>query len=185
MEAEILRGLIARGVPAHIAQGIVANMIAESGLDTGINEIAPVVPGSRGGYGLNQWTGPRRVQFEAFAKSRGVDPSDLNAQLDFTLWELQNSERAAYDKLKGAGSAEEAARIYSDAFLRPGTPNMDRRIAEARRLSGNALPPSSAPNALPRGNAPSNPLAALAVTAIDPRDFMTRREFAAPIPFTV
>ena len=54
MEQEIIAGLVARGMPLHIAQGVVANMKAESGLQPGINEIAPVVPGSRGGFGLNQ-----------------------------------------------------------------------------------------------------------------------------------
>ena len=183
MEQEVLQGLIARGVPAHIAQGIVANMIAESGLDTGINEIAPLVPGSRGGYGLNQWTGPRRVQYEAFAKARGVDPSDLNAQLDFTLWELQNTEKAAYGKLQGAQTAEEAARIYSDAFLRPGIPHMDRRVSEANRLAGNAMPPTQPENAMPRPQ--QNALASLTGSQLDPRAFMNRRQFAAFNPFTV
>ncbi|MCA3303638.1 MAG: hypothetical protein INF98_15860, partial [Roseomonas sp.] len=76
MEAEILAGLVNRGVSLPVAQGIVANMIAESNLNPDINEIAPLVPGSRGGYGLNQWTGPRRRQFEAFAADRGVPTSD-------------------------------------------------------------------------------------------------------------
>ena len=62
MEQQIIAGLMARGLSEAQAKGVVANMIAESRLDPGINEIAPLVPGSRGGYGLNQWTGPRRRQ---------------------------------------------------------------------------------------------------------------------------
>lgn len=136
MEQQILAGLVQRGYPLHIAQGIVANLIAESGLNPGINEIAPLVPGSRGGYGLAQWTGPRRRQYEAFAAQRGVDPSDINAQLDFLDWELQNTERGAWDKLQGASDPIEAARIFSDSFLRPGIPHMDRRLGEAARIAG-------------------------------------------------
>lgn len=136
MEQQILAGLVQRGYPLHIAQGIVANLIAESGLNPGINEVAPLVPGSRGGYGLAQWTGPRRRQFEAYAAERGVSPDDVNAQLDFLDWELKNTERAAWDKLQGASDPIEAARIFSDSFLRPGIPHMDRRLGEAARIAG-------------------------------------------------
>lgn len=136
MEREIIAGLVQRGYPLHIAQGIVANLIVESGLNPGINEIAPLVPGSRGGYGLPQWTGPRRRQYEAFAAERGVSPDDMNAQLDFLDWELKNTERAAMDKLQGASDPIEAARIFSDSFLRPGIPHMDRRLGEAARIAG-------------------------------------------------
>lgn len=135
-ELEVIAGLMARGVPLHVAQGMAANMIAESGLNPGVNEKNPLVPGSRGGFGLNQWTGPRRTQFEAFANDRGADPADPNTQLDFTMWELRNSEKKAGDKLFSAPDAVTAAEIYSNDFLRPGIPHMDRRIAEARRLAG-------------------------------------------------
>jgi hypothetical protein len=132
----ILGGLVQRGIPLHIAQGMVANMMVESRLDPGINEIAPIVPGSRGGYGLNQWTGPRRRQFEEFAQERGASFDDLNTQLDFTLWELQNTERGAWNALQGADDPVEAARIYSERFLRPGIPHLDRRLDYARQFAG-------------------------------------------------
>ncbi len=149
----IIGGLVQRGIPLHIAQGMVANMMAESRLDPGINEIAPLVPGSRGGYGLNQWTGPRRRQFEAFAQDRGVPFDDLETQLDFTLWELQNTERGAWEALRGANDPLEAARIYSERFLRPGIPHMDRRLAYASQFSG--MQPQERPNALAQ-NEPMN-----------------------------
>jgi hypothetical protein len=145
MEKEIIAGLVARGFPQHVAAGMVANMLAESGLNAGVNEAVPVVPGSRGGYGLNQWTGPRRVQYEAFAKAMGKPVDDMATQLDFTAWEMQNTEKAAYDKLLGTTNAIDAARVYSDAYLRPGVSNMDRRIAEAARLSGADVRPQGAP----------------------------------------
>jgi len=170
MEQQILAGLVQRGIPLPVAQGMVANMIAESGLKTDINEIAPLVPGSRGGYGLNQWTGPRRRQFEAFAADRGVSPSDLNAQLDFTLWELQNTEKSAWNALQGVDDPVTAARIYSERFLRPGIPNMDKRLGEAARLAGVAFDPNAAPmgNALAQGPQPAGqPQNALAPTLAD------------------
>lgn len=126
-----------RGLTEAQAKGVVANMIVESdGLQPGVNEYAPVVPGSRGGYGLNQWTGPRRRQFEAFAADRGTALDDVDTQLDFTMWELQNTERNAFNALQSAQTPMDAARIYSEKFLRPGIPNSERRMAEAARLAG-------------------------------------------------
>lgn len=184
MESAIIAGLLQRGVPLPVAQGIVANMIAESGLKTDINEIAPLVPGSRGGYGLNQWTGPRRRQFEAYAAERGVSPSDLNAQLDFTLWELQNTESRAWNALQGVNDPIEAARIYSEQFLRPGIPNMDKRLSEAARIAGMPFDPAMAGNALASQmpqNAPQNALSAqpampeFKTTMLDPAAFARPR----------
>ena len=148
MDAQtIIAGLVQRGIPLVAAQGIVANMMAESGLNPGINEIAPLVPGSRGGYGLNQWTGPRRVQFEEFARARGTSPDDLNTQLDFTVWELRNTEKSAGNALMAAPDVATATQVYSNQFLRPGIPHMDQRLAYAQQMAGlapqqgNALAP--------------------------------------------
>lgn len=187
MEQDIIAGLVQRGIPAHVAQGMVANMIAESGLNPGINEISPTVQGSRGGYGLNQWTGPRRVQFEQFAAARGVSPSDLNAQLDFTVWELQNSEKNAGNALLSAPDAMSAAQIYSDKFLRPGIPHNDVRLANAARLSGGAAP-TQGQNALGQPNQQQATQNALSqpvwkATLMDPNAFANRNPFTA-IPYT-
>ena len=135
-EEQIIQGLVARGLPLHVAQGVTANMIAESNLDTGINEINPIVPGSRGGFGLNQWTGPRRRAIEAAARERGVPVDDLDFQLDFTMEELRGPERRAFDRLMRAETAEDAARSYSNYFLRPGIPHLDARLRHARRIAG-------------------------------------------------
>lgn len=133
---QIVAGLVARGVPQVAAIGLAGNLAVESGLNPGINELAPVVPGSRGGWGLAQWTGPRRRQFEDFARNRGVGFDDLNAQLDFLAWELGNTEQRAARALYGAATPAEAARIASEQFFRPGIPHLDRRISEAERIAG-------------------------------------------------
>lgn len=149
-ESRILMGLMARGLPPHVAQGVAGNMAVESRFDPGINEINPVVPGSRGGFGLNQWTGPRRREFEAYAKQRGLPLDDIDLQLDFTMQELQTTERGAYDRLMQTSNAADAARVYSDKFLRPGIPHLDRRIAEANRLAGQPMP-AGQPQTAPQG----------------------------------
>lgn len=162
MEQQVIQGLIARGLPPHVAIGVAGNMAVESaGFQTGINEIAPVVPGSRGGYGLNQWTGPRRRQYEEFARTRGAPLDDLDAQLDFTVWELENTERSAYSDLLKTRDPIEAATVYSKKFLRPGIPHLNKRLAETRRLAGgdyqNAAPSGSGASyaPAPQGNPPS------------------------------
>lgn len=189
MEQTILAELIQRGVPLHIARGMVANMIAESRLDPGINEIAPLVPGSRGGYGLNQWTGPRRRQYEAFAAERGAPLDDLDTQLDFTLWELQNTESRAWNALQSAADEVEAARIYSEKFLRPGIPHMENRLAHARRLAG--VNPGTASEATPQNTLamqsaqPQAPSFQYQMTPLDPAAFMRQRNALAPQPIMV
>lgn len=191
MNAEaVIAGLIQRGYPEHIAQGIAGNFAVESGFDPGINEIAPLVEGSRGGFGLAQWTGPRRVQYENFASERGSRLDDIDAQLDFLTWELGNTEKSAGAKLAKATNAEEAARIFSDSFLRPGIPHLDRRIAAARGFSQNPMSASPAPaNALQAPQAPEQPQNALrapqiVVNALDPRDFMTSTPARNRLAFT-
>ena len=84
----IKQGLVARGLPEHVADGFMMNFQDESGFNPGINEKNPTVAGSRGGFGLAQWTGPRRRAYESFAAQRGVDPADTDAQLDFLMTEL-------------------------------------------------------------------------------------------------
>lgn len=133
---DVIAAFVSRGVPQHIAQGITANMMSESRLNPGINEAAPVVAGSRGGFGLNQWTGPRRRALEAAAAARGVPVDDLDFQVDYTMEELQGPERRAWDALAQTGDAETAARVYSEKFLRPGIPHLENRLANARKISG-------------------------------------------------
>lgn len=141
---QVLEALQRRGIPAHIAQGIAGNIAVESGFDPGINEISPVVPGSRGGFGLFQHTGPRRRALEAFAQQSGRPLADIDTQIDFALQELQTTERAAGEALLQTQTPEEAARVFSERFLRPGTPHLERRIAAATGgdVSGGAGAPS-------------------------------------------
>lgn len=132
--ANIRSGLIKRGLPEHVADAFIMNMRDESGLKTDINEAAPIVPGSRGGYGLIQWTGPRRRQLEAFAAARGTAPSDLNTQLDFLMTELQGPEARAGQAILSTKTAPEAAAVILNDFLRPAEEHRARR--EAAYLGG-------------------------------------------------
>ena len=124
---DIYDGLVARGLPKHVAKGFVLNFQDESGMDSGINEANPLVKGSRGGFGLYQLTGPRRVEYEDFAASKGVAPSDVNAQLDFLMMELNNKEKSAGDAIMATNNAGEAAAAIVNRFLRPSKEYRDKR----------------------------------------------------------
>lgn len=138
-----------RGLSRPVAEGIVASMNAESGLNPAINERSPVVPGSRGGFGLAQWTGPRRVAFERWASDNGKNINDEQAQIDFTMAEFAGPERAAYDALIQSPDAQSAAATFTNQFLRPGVPNMEARVNDAARMSGQPYNPSIASSAGP------------------------------------
>lgn len=172
---EVIQGLVARGLPHHVALGAAGNISIEApNFNTGVNEYAPIVPGSRGGYGLNQWTGPRRKQFERFADDRGAAYDDLDTQLDFTVWELQNTESRAGNALARTTTPEEAARVYSNQFLRPGIPHLDRRIAATNALAQQPIQaqPQAAPQNMLAPQAQQQPQFQFDTGLQDPRNFL-------------
>jgi Phage tail lysozyme len=178
----IKAGLMARGMPEHVADAFVMNFRDESGLNPGINEIAPVVPGSRGGYGLAQWTGPRRVALEAFAAERGMPVSDLETQLDFLMTELRGSEARAGGAIMTAPDRASAAQAILTEFLRPAPEHAVRRSAAYGGVTG-----STGGNALETpqpGVAGPNMLAVpqLAGSYVDPAAFMRQPNALAPHP---
>ncbi len=137
----IRSGLIARGLPEHIADAFIMNFKDESGLNPGINEANPTVPGSRGGFGLAQWTGPRRKALEAFAAQKGMPVSDAGVQMDFLMAELQGPESAAWSKISSSSSKGDAAAAIVNNFLRPA--EQHRASREARYLSADGAAPAA------------------------------------------
>lgn len=148
MAERIRLGLIQRGLPAHVADGFVMNFQDESGLNPGINEQSPTVPGSRGGFGLAQWTGPRRVGLERAAQARGVSPADVDLQLDYLIGELQGDESRAARSILAADDAGTAAAAVARDFLRPAQEHLNRRVAN---YTGGSL------STMGGGNIPSGP----------------------------
>lgn len=132
--ARIRGKLIDRGLPPHVADAFIVNFQDESGLNSGINEANPIVEGSRGGFGLAQWTGPRRVAYEAYAKQKGVNPSDEDAQLDFAIMELYGSEKKAGDAIFKTNNTSDAAVAILNKFLRPAKKHAESRTASYRNL---------------------------------------------------
>jgi hypothetical protein len=158
----VRQGLIDRGMPTQAADAFMMNIQSENDtFDPGRNEDKPLVQGSRGGFGLLQWTGKRRKALEKFAADRGVVASDLDAQLDFLASELNGPESRTYQKILAAPDTGDAAALIVDKFLRPVESERARRRGEylARpKQRPDVNLPQSAP--IP-GNAIREPLATL------------------------
>ena len=122
--------MLERGIPDYIADAFLMNFEDESGFDPGINEKAPLVKGSRGGYGLYQTTGDRRVAYEEFAKMRGAALDDEVAQIDNLIRELEGPERAAAESIFSAPDTRSAAIAIARDFLRPSEENLAKRVAK-------------------------------------------------------
>lgn len=141
----IRQGLVARGLPEHVADGFVLNMQDESGLNPGINEQNPTVPGSRGGFGLAQWTGPRRDALESYAVNAGRPVGDAETQLDFLMSELAGPEKAAAQSIMSTRTPGDAAAAIASDFLRPAPEHLERRVADYTGGAGVAMESANLP----------------------------------------
>lgn len=122
-----------QGMPDHVAAGLVGNLMQESGAD-----INPAAVGDNGNsFGAPQLNGPRRIAYMGFAKERGVDPTDFRTQLDYLIHEGKTSEKGAWDAIMAATTPEDAARVASEKFWRPGTPHLERRMGYATSIFKN------------------------------------------------
>jgi hypothetical protein len=129
------------------AAGFVGNLAHESGGFGTLQEIKPMIPGSRGGFGYAQWTGPRRRQFESWSAQNNLDPSSYEANYGFLKHELANTpEGRVLDRLRQTNDPTQATRIVSDVFLRPGIPGMGSREKWTQRALGFSQQPQMASN---------------------------------------
>jgi hypothetical protein len=113
------------------AAAVTGNLAHESGLQANINEKNPLVAGSRGGFGLAQWTGPRRKQLEAYAASKGMDVGSEDLQRDFLKHELLTTHKGALTAVKKAGSVEDATIAFEKHYEGAGIKHLDSRIQKA------------------------------------------------------
>lgn len=127
---KVFADLTGRGLPPHLAAGLVGNIIQESGaaINTG------AVGDGGNSFGMVQWNGPRKRAFLDYAASRGKDPSDLEVQTDYMLTEFAGPERKAFEAIMGARDPQEAAVIASQKFWRPGDPRNENRAKYAAQV---------------------------------------------------
>lgn len=109
------------------AAAIVGNLGHESGGFKFLQEIKPVVKGSRGGYGWAQWTASRRVSFEKFCKDNGYSVNSYEGNYNYLVWELKNTERKAIPNVKKADTLFNKVKAFELAFERAGVKHYDSR----------------------------------------------------------
>lgn len=74
--------------PGYVAAGFVGNFVHESGVQSAKQEVRPLVAGSKGGWGIAQWTGPRRSALENFARQQRAYVGNLAVQLAWIEQEM-------------------------------------------------------------------------------------------------
>jgi hypothetical protein len=115
------------------ACGIWGNIGGETGGLKYLQELHPVVPGSKGGEGWKQWTGPRRRAYDLWCKQHNYDPTADEANIGYVIWEGQNTESHAINQLRRTSTLEAATETYMKLDLRPGAPHLEGRINWAKK----------------------------------------------------
>lgn len=108
------------GLTMEQAAGIVGNLGSESIGFTALQEITPKVPGSRGGGGIAQWTGPRRKSFEAWCALHNLSPKSDAGNYGFLIEELRGSYRKLVAQLQLHLSVDDAVWLVGQTYERPG-----------------------------------------------------------------
>lgn len=137
----IFNRLVEGGLTPIAAIGVVANLKAESNLNSSTKQY-----GGGPGRGLAQWEkGGRydtdRINLVKFAKKRGVDWSDMDAQIDFILHEM--NVHPEYKRVKRdinkVGSVEEATLLFLKRYEKAGIPHTSKRLKYAKELASRLL----------------------------------------------
>ena len=125
--ADAMNYFMRMGWSREQAAGIVANLNAESNLNSGA-----VGDGGRA-YGVAQWHPDRQAAFKRWL-GKDIRNSTLQEQLAFVHYEMtRGNEQAAGRNLKGAKSAREAGAIVSSQYERPAD-----RLGEMAKRGANA-----------------------------------------------
>lgn len=118
---------------ATSAAAIVGNIGHESGGFKFLQEIKPMVPGSRGGWGWAQWTGPRRRAFEAYVDRNAMDPASDEANYKWLFVELSTTESKAIPAVRKAVGLKNKVKAFEAAFERAGIKHYPERYKWAER----------------------------------------------------
>lgn len=119
IQADIYNRYRQNGLSDVEAAGMTGNIGAESSFSTTVTS-----GDGHGSRGLVQFTGSRLTGEEGllkFAERRGLDPWDWRTQVDFSVWELHNTESAALKEMRARPDATpaEMAKIIREHYERP------------------------------------------------------------------
>lgn len=119
IQADIYNRYRQNGLSDVEAAAMTGNIGAESSFSTTVTS-----GDGYGSRGLIQFTGDRlngEKGLLKFAESRGLDPWDWRTQVDFSVWELHNTESAALEAMRAHQDATpaEMAKIIRETYERP------------------------------------------------------------------
>lgn len=119
IQADIYNRYRQNGLSDVEAAGMTGNIGAESSFSTTVTS-----GDGYGSRGLVQFTGDRlngENGLLKFAENRGLDPWDWRTQVDFSVWELHNTESAALEAMRAHPYATpaEMAKIIREYYERP------------------------------------------------------------------
>lgn len=124
----IIDYFVNKGLTRTQAKGIYGNIMQESG-----GNIKAVSKDGNNSYGLAQWTGERKQRLFSMY---GTNPN-INQQLDFLWWELNNTHKDALLSLKKTTTVSQATKVFMDKFERPhkNYANFNRRLKYANSVT--------------------------------------------------
>lgn len=125
-----------KGWSREQAAGIVANLVAESGLKHDI------VGDGGSAYGVAQWHPDRQGDFARWA-GKDIRESTRDEQYEFVHYEMtKGKEKPAGNRLKNAETAADSGSIVSRHYERPAARDAEaeKRAALASRIYGTKLP---------------------------------------------
>lgn len=99
------------------AAGVVGNLARETGNFRFLQELNPIVKGSRGGIGYAQWTGPRHDAFLEFAGDG--DPMSYEVNYGFLIEELEGPYASVLDRVRETETLDEATEVFMGGYLAP------------------------------------------------------------------
>ncbi|WP_411839820.1 phage tail tip lysozyme [Paracoccus sp. ME4] len=100
------------------AAGVVGNLARETGNFRFMQELEPIVDGSRGGIGYSQWTASRRLSFEAYA---GSLEKQLTYEVNYGFLKKELTEEYAevMADVRGSRNLWESTVIFMRGYLKP------------------------------------------------------------------
>lgn len=116
------------------ACGLLGNLGYESGGFKQLQELKPAILGSKGGAGVAQWTGPRRVAFEKYAAVHNLSTSSEEANIGFLIEELSTTYKGTINQLKTKKTLADAVFSVGQTYERPGGTTPDHLPGFADRL---------------------------------------------------
>jgi hypothetical protein len=142
----IYNRLLQEGYTDIAAKGILANIKHESNFVVSATEKKPNIYGTRG-YGIVQWTdgktAKRRTMMENWMEENGLDKADLDAQLDYLFYEIDNipsnmptGTNMSKEKLNQSTSVEDSTTYFMNNFEAPNakTARLSQRIEYAKKI---------------------------------------------------